>query len=378
MIRLITGTPGAGKTLFTVTKLIKEINDNPERPIYSDIKGLKIEGVLPAPDDWRDAPEGSLLIYDECQYKPMFQKDRGRTKYAAVKDLTTHRHTGKDIWLITQSPNFLHADLLALVGEHIHLDRPMGAKLANVYKWRTAQDKPNGTTVKKRAEDTWLFKYDKNIFKYYQSVDVEEDKANHKGFKLPTWRVLPILAGIIGLAYSAWSIVFDGGIAPPSAQTTAQAAEEQATDTPPQTDSNLIKDAQSELTANISNDISPSLTQNSGQSIEQVNEVERRRLYLYSQNLPPDYQIRRHDPALQVRAVISKGNKCLAYNAYGDTMTLTQDECRDYVGTGRVYKSTAAVSDDTNFQAQAETPPTTLQAPTVLETSGEQKMAVLQ
>lgn len=60
---------------------------------------------------------------------------------------------------------------------------------------------------------------------------------------------------------------------------------------------------------------------------------------LYQSDLPKDYEIRRTDPYLQVRGVVQMGNKCQAYNAYGDVMTLTTNECKEYVDTGRVYKS---------------------------------------
>ena len=116
MIRLITGTPGSGKTLYTVSEIMKVIEKTPERPIFSDIKGLRIDGVQEAPDDWRTAPDGALIIYDECQYRTQYTKSRGRNKYQMIIDLTTHRHTGKDIWLITQNPNFLHAVWLQLGG----------------------------------------------------------------------------------------------------------------------------------------------------------------------------------------------------------------------------------------------------------------------
>ncbi len=321
MLLLITGTPGAGKTLFTVTRLIKEINDNPDRTIYSDITGLKIDGVLPAPDDWRDAKDGSLIIYDECHFRPMFQKDRGRTKYQAVKDLTTHRHRGLDIWFVTQSPNFLHSDLLALIGEHIHLDRPMGAKLSNVYKWRTAQEKPNGVTVKRRAEDTYLFKYNKEYFKYYKSVDVDDDKANHKKLKIPTWRFLPLLAGLIICSWAFYSIAFNG-IQPVKSDTKAK--------------KEVTKD---ESTTAITDGITPNLISDNQENNQQTNALNQRRIYLYENELPKDYEIRRNDPNLQIRGVAQMGNKCTAYNTLGDMMTLSQDECKSYVGTGRVYKS---------------------------------------
>lgn len=71
---------------------------------------------------------------------------------------------------------------------------------------------------------------------------------------------------------------------------------------------------------------------------EQRTIKEQRRLYLYSTDLSKDYEIRRADPMLQVKGVIESKGKCTAYNAYGDTMTLTQKQCKEYVGTGRVYK----------------------------------------
>ncbi|EQD37260.1 Zonular occludens toxin, partial [mine drainage metagenome] len=40
------------------------------RPCYSDIEGLNMPGVLPAPDDWRTTPEGSFIVYDEAQKRP--------------------------------------------------------------------------------------------------------------------------------------------------------------------------------------------------------------------------------------------------------------------------------------------------------------------
>ncbi|RKW41970.1 MAG: hypothetical protein D8B60_05580, partial [Moraxella sp.] len=59
--------------------------------------------------------------------------------------------------------------------------------------------------------------------------------------------------------------------------------------------------------------------------------------------LPKDYAIQKSDPNLQVRAVVKRGNDCKAYNANGDLMTLTFDECNYYLqASGRVHKTTGA------------------------------------
>lgn len=125
MIKLITGTPGSGKTLFAVSEILEEAKKG--RTIYCDIDGLRIDGVMPIADDldWRDTPEGSLVVYDEAQQNDIFKAGRGAlSDNQIVKDLEIHRHTGHDIIFITQSPIFMHNHIRQLVGEHMHLHRP--------------------------------------------------------------------------------------------------------------------------------------------------------------------------------------------------------------------------------------------------------------
>jgi tRNA uridine 5-carbamoylmethylation protein Kti12 len=51
LLRLITGIPGAGKTLYAVSLLKKAVEENAalppneQRKIYSDITGLKIDAI---------------------------------------------------------------------------------------------------------------------------------------------------------------------------------------------------------------------------------------------------------------------------------------------------------------------------------------------
>ena len=65
MITLITAVPGSGKTLHAIGLILKALSEG--RAVYARIDGLLIDEVKPAPDDWRDTPEGSLVIYDEAQ-----------------------------------------------------------------------------------------------------------------------------------------------------------------------------------------------------------------------------------------------------------------------------------------------------------------------
>lgn len=177
MIRLYTGRPGTGKTLKAVSDLVaaieaseKEIDVSKKRNFYSDINGLQIDGVLPAPDDWRDTPEGSTIIYDEAQLREPFAANRGASKHQQVRDLTIHRHGNRDVWFITQMPRLIHNDIMDVANEHIHLVRPYGANLASCYFWRQVEKAPDGRTAKDRAENQYIFTYRKDLYKFYHSA----------------------------------------------------------------------------------------------------------------------------------------------------------------------------------------------------------------
>lgn len=52
------------------------------------------------------------------------------------------------------------------------------------------------------------------------------------------------------------------------------------------------------------------------------------------------------------------GNDCIAYNSYGDRMTLPINECLDYINNGKVYRSkTNSFTNNADFdttQTQSE------------------------
>lgn len=178
---LITGTPGSGKSLFAVSKILELQKQYPDRPIYADIEGLQIDGVERSPNDWRETPDNSIIFYDEAQQHERFRSGTSANKDEIVQKLQVHRHTGHDIYFITQSPRFLNAFVLDLIGEHYHLHRPYGAKLASVYYWRGAQKQPNSEAAKERSENNFQFVYPKDVFKLYKSAT-----AHHVKFKIPT------------------------------------------------------------------------------------------------------------------------------------------------------------------------------------------------
>lgn len=187
MLILITGVPGSGKSLYAVDLITKYQQQNeqlikegkPPRAIYSDIDGLTIDGVLEAPDDWRECPDGSIVFYDECQQK--FGPDgQGRSHREDIQEFETHRHRGFDIILITQHPKLLHSHIRRLVGRHHHIFRMYGTNNAKVFS-RDGQidvDKPSAIN----SCDDSLFTYPKHLFGQYKSATLHTHKPS-----MPKW-----------------------------------------------------------------------------------------------------------------------------------------------------------------------------------------------
>ncbi len=294
---LITGTPGSGKTLYAVSKIVKWLSEG--RKVYADIDGLTIEGVEKSPEDWRTTPEGSVIVYDEAQQKDIFKKARSTlSENKIVSDFEIHRHSGHDIVFITQSPIFLHTHIRELIGEHFHLHRPYGAKLANIYFWRMCQNNPNTKTAKAQVETTSLFNYDKKLFNYYKSATIHTHKL-----RIPPKLIMIILGCII----AAVVLYHFAGKSRYLSQSTP------ATQTTAATSSNLSQSqpsAQSQAPVTTLKD-------------DETKQLEKKLSELYSHNL----QIVKYNSLLRVAAVIQKDDGCRAYNVDGELLNMSYLDC---------------------------------------------------
>lgn len=148
----------------------------PVRQIYSDINGLRVEGILESPDDWRTCPDGSVIFYDEVQNRPIYKNTKAKNEI--IEELTVHRHRGFDIWFITQFPILIHTEVRAVVGQHYHLFRPWGLPQAYVHVWSYSVVDPNSFSKKRAAERTFRFSYSKDIYKLYTSSTMHTHKIH--------------------------------------------------------------------------------------------------------------------------------------------------------------------------------------------------------
>ena len=204
MLTLWTGLPGNGKTLNLLFELeaerkaeIKAHEEDPKKPpvrpiYYTGIPELTLEGWYPweDPTKWAELPTGAKLVVDEAQKHFPVRHKGDAPKY--VTDLSTHRHLGVDLHLVTQDPMLVDVWLRRLVNRHIHVVRPWGVPLSILYEWQKVTD-INDFGARKQAL-TRKRKFPKQFFGVYKSADLHTQQAR------PPWGKLIGIAAMIAAA----------------------------------------------------------------------------------------------------------------------------------------------------------------------------------
>lgn len=318
-ITLVTATPGSGKTLWMIQEIFKLLRDG--RMVYSNIDGINISGVLPAPEDWRDLPNKSVVIYDEAQEHPAFDKDAtitDRSKVSYYKDiadgLQIHRHFGFDIYLITQHPTLLKGSVLGYVSRHIWLKRIFGTKKVSVFQFGEAQTNFS-KTVRSQAENKYTWTFPTHLYKFYKSAS---DHTIKSYFPMKYWVVAAlILIFLPYLSYDKFNNVLE------RKQEQKQSIDAVTTD---QNSSSTVDTKQS--------------------SVDQI-------------QLDMQHELAR--PAL----IVATDTYCYAKNAYGELLDITTAQCLQLsempqlMSGSRLQQqsSTSSMSSDTTHQVTGSTAP---------------------
>ncbi len=234
---LISAPIRTGKTLYVIKCIFDELNKG--RQVYTNIVGIKIDGVISVsssiddPFDWRDLPNGSVLVWDEAHEHPSFsEKDllkdykidesvfderiqavEARTdistvmkkqfieninrdrKHALVKKkeqirdigqaLLMHGHFGIEIYFITQRVTKLNTDVLASVTTHFVMRRKFGMDAALIWEFGEAMTTWSKSTAE-IALNKRLWRYPKYLYKFYTSSENHQVRksmpANLLGF----------------------------------------------------------------------------------------------------------------------------------------------------------------------------------------------------
>lgn len=215
-VSILTGVPGMGKTALIVSMLLEnDALNNKARPVFvMGIPDLQIDHAKcppveqwttqrPDPDDpslmldYFTFPPDSIVIIDEAQ--KIYRNRAATTKVPpVVAALETHRHTGIDIWLLTQKPKQLDTAVREIAGQHIHIRNTMffGRRL---YEWPEYRDVNTEANFKDAA--IRKFSPPRSAFKYYKSSEVhtKQKRRIHNVFYF-----LPV--AIAFTLYNGWGI----------------------------------------------------------------------------------------------------------------------------------------------------------------------------
>lgn len=213
---LITGLPGAGKTLYAVDLATKFAAEGVR--VFSwglDSASPELFEVLPDDwsfDDWQSLPQGSVVIFDEA-HKILPTRTRDAPP-KAIRDLTEIRHFGLRFILITQDPRNLDVFVRRLIGRHFHLTRKMGLEAAHVKEWDHCVDDPADFHESKKAISS-LFRYPKKLYSFYKSSTMHLVKKRIP-FKVILYSVafFVILAFVGSVFFSYSDRIVEGDIIP--------------------------------------------------------------------------------------------------------------------------------------------------------------------
>ncbi|KXZ64712.1 zonular occludens toxin domain-containing protein [Acinetobacter venetianus] len=204
-IKLITAQPGSYKTAMMM-ELAQDLA-NSGRPVYlCNIRGLTPEIPFPYQTiehfkDWIETPETSVIFVDEVQEftrdVPTNAKTEELPKWMTL--LEKHRHEGKDIYIVTQHPMFIHTHVRRLTSEHIHLVRNGNVPFAVKRMWGHVESDPDDMQKAsiKSGCTTSIFKPKKEVFNWYESTVLDTHK-----FKIPPKLVkgLLMVGGLIAFS----------------------------------------------------------------------------------------------------------------------------------------------------------------------------------
>lgn len=340
-IMLINGANGHGKGQFAIKMILDYQKENdalekkgqPRRQIFANIHGINQAGATPLKDvspipsdkvffgkqDNPDSPPpegyfvpplGSIFFYDEAQKEDWIKQKAGAlSNDIRVTSLEEHRHAGLDIIFITQSTNYIHSHITGLVAPHYYVERPLGLATTNVFMFNKFQKTPDAVSTRSKADDQFMISLGKKYGQYYKSSAQHNIKRN-----IPLKAKLAIGALIFCILFTAFKV------------TQAKKVDTAAP----------VVDAQAEV---LKPDAVPAevLKSTTDAMLDRIAKLEQE---LYEARLPPDYQVTKDNPALRVAGVMNFNGSCRAYNANGEFLNLTADECNYYLaGAGRVQKS---------------------------------------
>jgi len=231
-IYLIVGQPRHGKSQFAVKKAyeyhlnnvrIQKKKDSGKaldqekdliRNVYSDIAGHveNCDYVQPAPQNWREVPEDSVIFMDEIHLRPEYCDSNGKmSQNPMIVELTTHAHQNKDIYLMTQDPARLNKGIHKLIEKMYLVKRPIQKPpFATIYEFERWLRDPWQAAASTRSinyQDSYKFMYKKKWQDMYTSASAHTSIQ----FKIQNKFIYAIVAVICLFSLSYYLFTKSGG-----------------------------------------------------------------------------------------------------------------------------------------------------------------------
>ena len=173
---LVTGQPGAGKTLNTIKDVETRAKEE-SRPVYyygipeltldwhrmEEPEALESNPDAITPYTWYNCPDGAIIVIDEAHriFKPHDKPDAPH-----IKPLSTYRHRGYSMYFISQGPALVTSYIRDWVQPHIHYRRLYGRQKVLKYtnEWcidaiRTKKISENAQIDKVLLDPKWYGVY---------------------------------------------------------------------------------------------------------------------------------------------------------------------------------------------------------------------------
>jgi zona occludens toxin len=318
MLTLVTGVPGAGKTLNTLRNVHKETKDTDRKVFVAGVADLNLGNFQSISYDqakaWRDLPKGSVLVVDEAdQFAPTRGNRGDPPEY--VRELARHRHYGLDIFFITQRPKMLDHHLRGLVGRHLHYERAFNRNSSRVLSWESAVDDTGDFHARKLAVVSRV-SFDRDYFGVYKSAEVHTHKP-----RLPA-KVWLVAAGLLLCVGLGVRLILD--IQGRSEEVIAQAQADQEAPF-------------SESLARLEREASRLTDADGNQFLDQETYLDIRKPRI--KDLP--YSAPMYDEVLQVQTYprpqciySHRTARCQCYTQQATPIEITYEVCRDIVSNG--------------------------------------------
>lgn len=180
-ISLLTSVPGGGKTSYAVWNVIKTAHEEGKIIYTVGIPKLTLPTIELTYDQVRqwfkheldektglpvllNIEHGSIVVIDEVQ---KLWPALGSKVSDDIKELSVHRHYGLTFFVITQSPNLIHRNVLALVDGHLHIGVKWSGR--KIYEWSEYCRSPSAESSKNSAI-TFNYTLPKESFELYHSA----------------------------------------------------------------------------------------------------------------------------------------------------------------------------------------------------------------